>query len=129
MAGSLMRNSGTFGPGDPRAGRPKGARTRLTAKVFEDLLTHWNEPAAPGATMHKGLEALTTLYREKPGEYLRLVASTLPREFVFDQVTSDLTDEDVDQLILKLRERLADQRRSPVPALAEPRIIDHEPRH
>jgi hypothetical protein len=70
-------------------GRPKGARNRLAAQVFEDILHHWCEPAAPGSKC-KGAEALETLYKEKPGEYLRLTASVLPREFIFENVTSDL---------------------------------------
>jgi hypothetical protein len=73
-----MRNSkGQFQLGHS-GGRPKGARNRLAARVFEDILTHWCEPAAPGSNMSKGQEALETLYKEKPGEYLRLTASVLP---------------------------------------------------
>jgi hypothetical protein len=51
-------------------GRPKGARNRLAARVFEDIFAHWCEPAAPGGNMCKGqeaLEALEALYKEKPG--------------------------------------------------------------
>src|SRR3954447_20987793 len=56
-------------------GRPKSARNKLAAQVFEDILHHWCEPAAPGSMLCKGAEALETLYKEKPGEYLRLTAS------------------------------------------------------
>jgi hypothetical protein len=35
-------------------GRTRGARNRLTVRVFEDVLAHWNEPASPGASMTKG---------------------------------------------------------------------------
>src|SRR5262245_54454757 len=47
-------------------GRPKGARNRLAAQVFEDILRHWCEPAAPGSKLCKGAEALETLYKENP---------------------------------------------------------------
>jgi hypothetical protein len=75
-----MRNSkGQFQLGHS-GGRPKGARNRLAAQVYEDILRHWCEPAAPGSKLCKGAEALETLYKDKPGEYLRLTASVLPRE-------------------------------------------------
>jgi hypothetical protein len=65
-----IRNSkGQFQLGHS-GGRPKGARNRLAAQVFEDILRHWCEPAAPGSKLCKGAEALETLYKDKPGEYL-----------------------------------------------------------
>ena len=98
-----MRNTkGQFQLGHS-GGRPKGARNRLAAQVFEDILHHWCEPAAPGSKLCKGAEALETLYKEKPGEYLRLTASVLPREFIFENVTSDLDEEQIDELLLTLR--------------------------
>ena len=94
-------------------GRPKGARNRLAAQVFEDILRHWCEPAAPGSKLCKGAEALETLYKEKPGEYLRLTASVLPREFVRRTFTSDLDDEQIDELLLALRQRMINSRTGP----------------
>ena len=58
-------------------------------------------------------KALETLYKEKPGEYLRLTASVLPREFIFENVTSDLDDEQIDELLLTLRQRMIDARTAP----------------
>ena len=105
-----MRNSkGQFQLGHS-GGRPKGARNRLAAQVFEDILRHWCEPAVPGSNLCKGAEALETLYKEKPGEYLRLTASVLPREFIFENVTSDLDDEQIDELLLALRQRMIEAR-------------------
>ena len=44
-----MRNTkGQFQLGHS-GGRPKGARNKLAAQVFEDILRHWCEPAAPGS--------------------------------------------------------------------------------
>ena len=101
-----MRNTkGQFQLGHS-GGRPKGARNRLAAQVFEDILRHWCEPAASGSKLCKGAEALETLYKEKPGECLRLTASVLPREFIFHNVTSDLDDEQIDELLLTLRQRM-----------------------
>jgi hypothetical protein len=95
------------------------ARNRLAAQVFEDILHHWCEPAAPGSKLCKGAEALETLYKEKPGEYLRLTASVLPREFIFENVTLDLDDEQIDELLLALRRRMIEARAAPA-LLASP---------
>src|SRR5262245_56221323 len=100
-----------FLPGN--TGRPKGVRNKLTARVFEDILAHWDEPVAPGSDLRKGQEALQTLHREKPGEYLRLVASTLPKEFVFENAVGELEDDQIDELILKLRQRILEARAAP----------------
>ena len=127
-----MRNSkGQFQLGHS-GGRPKGARNRLAAQVFEDILRHWCEPAAPSSKLCKGAEALETLYKEKPGEYLRLTASVLPREFIFENVTSDLDDEQIDELLLALRQRMIEARTAPA-LLASPDADgvgnEPEPRH
>jgi hypothetical protein len=127
-----MRNTkGQFQLGHS-GGRPKGSRNKLAAQVFEDILRHWCEPAAPGSTLRKGAEALETLYKEKPGEYLRLTASVLPREFIFENVTSDLDDEQIDELLLTLRQRMIEARTTPG-LLASPEADgvgnEPEPRH
>ena len=93
---------------------PEGrAQQACSAQVFEDILHHWCTPAAPGSKLCKGAEALETLYKEKPGEYLRLTASVLPREFIFENVTSDLDDEQIDELLLTLRQRMIEARTAP----------------
>jgi hypothetical protein len=101
-------------------GRPKGARNRLAARVFEDIFAHWCEPAAPGGNLCKGQEALETLYKERPGEYLRLTASVLPKEFVFENVVSDLDDDQIDDLLVALRQRMVEVRATAV-ALPAPK--------
>jgi hypothetical protein len=85
------------------AGRPKGSRNKLAQRVFDDILKHWNEPA--GGELCKGQAALELLYREKPGEYLKLTASVLPKEFVFENAVTELDDEELDRMIETLRER------------------------
>jgi hypothetical protein len=85
------------------SGRPKGSRNKLAQRVFEDILAHWNEPA--GGELCKGQAALEVLYREKPGDYLKLTASVLPKEFVFENAVTELDDEELDGLIGLLRER------------------------
>ena len=70
--------------------------------------------------------------KEKPGEYLRLTASVLPREFIFENVTSDLDDEQIDELLLALRQRMIEARTAPA-LLASPDADgvgnEPEPRH
>jgi hypothetical protein len=127
-----MRNTkGQFQLGHS-GGRPKGARNKLAAQVFEDILHHWTEPTAPGSELCKGQEALETLYREKPGDYLRLTASVLPKEFVFENVASELDDDQIDELLMALRRRMIEVRTAPA-LLASPDADEvcneSEPRH
>jgi hypothetical protein len=99
-----MQRSNQFKPGhNIKGGRPKGSRNKLAQGVFDDIFRHWNEPA--GGELCKGQAALELLYREKPGEYLKLTASVLPKEFVFENAVTELDDEELDRMIEMLRER------------------------
>jgi hypothetical protein len=123
--GALMRReNGTYLPGHS-PGRPTGARNKLAKHVFEHMLAHWLEPAAPGSKLCKGEEALETVYKEDAGLYLRIVSNILPKEFTFDTATHDLDEDQIDELIFRLRERLAEHRKAiPLPT---PKIIEAEP--
>jgi hypothetical protein len=112
-----------------RQGRPKGSRNRLAARVFDDIFRHWCEPAAPGSDMCKGQEALEALYREKPGEYLRLTASVLPKEFVFESAVNELDDDELDRMIELLRERAVVARQEQALELKaeEPSLLEAKP--
>jgi len=119
-----------FQPG--HTGRPRGTRNKLAGRVFEDIFAHWCEPVAPGSNVCKGQEALQSLYLKNPGEYTRLVASVLPKEFVFENAVAELEDDQVDELILKLRQRVLEARAAPPTLLASPTKVtddDPEPRH
>src|SRR6478672_3128922 len=99
-----MQRSNQFKPGhNIKGGRPQGSRNKLAQRVFDDIFRHWNEPA--GGDLCKGQAALELLYRERPGEYLRLTASVLPKEFVFENAVTELDDEELDRMIEMLRER------------------------
>ena len=100
----MRRENGTF---VQSTGRPRGARNRLTARVFQDVLNHWNEPVSPGGNMRKGQAALELMLKETPSEYVRAVLNILPREIAIESVTSELSDEDLDEMIGKLRAALA----------------------
>jgi hypothetical protein len=52
-------------------GRPKGARHRLGTKFLQDVLDHWE--------VH-GVQAIIDLRKESVREYVKMVATLLPRE-------------------------------------------------
>jgi len=119
-----------FQPG--HTGRPRGTRNKLAGRVFEDIFAHWCEPVAPGSSVCKGQEALQSAYLKNPAEYLRLTVSVLPKEFVFENAVTELEDDQVDELILKLRQRVLEARAAPPTLLASPTKVtddDPEPRH
>ena len=113
------------------SGRPAGARdtrARLTKQMFEDMLEHWNEPVKPDSTRRKGPAALEVCFKQSPGEYLRLIASVMPKEFIVENVMAELDDGEVDELLLRLRERLIAARTAPM--LVENGVSDEpESRH
>lgn len=77
--------------GNP-AGRPKGARNKLGEAFIEDLLTAWEA---------SGPEVIQRVIAEKPDQYLKVVASLMPKDMnVNINQTEALTDE---QLIERLR--------------------------
>jgi hypothetical protein len=89
-----------------KGGRPHGARNRLTVRVFEDMLKHWNEPATEGSPLTKGMAALEIMMREKPNEYVRAVLSIMPKEIAIESVMSDMSDEQLDEIMAKIRDAL-----------------------
>lgn len=79
-----------FKPGNP--GRPKGARNKLGEQFLEDLYADWKA---------HGVATLETVRLEKPDQYLKVVASILPKDLnVNINQMDDLTDE---QLIQRIR--------------------------
>jgi hypothetical protein len=90
------------------SGRPLNSRNKLAQRVFDDVYRHWNEPAGNGLV--KGQAALEVLYRENPGGYLKLTASVLPKEFTFDHVATTLDDDQLSELIDRIREQLLTER-------------------
>lgn len=83
-----------WGPGqsgNPH-GRPKGARNKLGEQFLEDLYADWQA---------NGVETLQRVRDEKPDQYLKVVASILPKDLnVNINQMDDLTD---DQLVQRIR--------------------------
>jgi hypothetical protein len=118
-----MQRSNQFKPGhNIKGGRPKGSRNKLAQRVFDDIFRHWNEPA--GGDLCKGQAALELLYREKPGEYLKLTASVLPKEVVFENAVTELDDEELDRMIEALRDRaIAARQEQTLELKAQPKAL------
>lgn len=84
---------GRFLPGNNGGpGRPKGARNKLGEAFVEALHKDFEE---------HGVSAIETTRKEKPDQYLKVIASLLPKEFKIETV-SDLTDEQLDARIRQL---------------------------
>ncbi|UFS83198.1 hypothetical protein LPB79_13170 [Rhizobium sp. T136] len=84
---------GRFLPGNSGfGGRPKGARNKLGEQFIIDLYADWQK---------HGVDTLARVRNEKPDQYLKVVASILPKDLnVNINQMDDLTD---DQLIQRIR--------------------------
>lgn len=63
--------TGRFVTGNIGGGRPKGARAKLGEKFMEDMLTAWQA---------EGIDAINRVIRDRPQDFLKVVASLLPKE-------------------------------------------------
>ena len=72
-------------------GRVKGSRNRLAAKFVADLQAEWEQ---------HGPAVIRIARIEKPIEFLKVIASVLPKEFeIVDSRMKDLSDDELDFLI------------------------------
>jgi hypothetical protein len=79
-----------FQPGNP--GRPKGSKNKLQEDFLRDVLEAWEA---------KGAKAIGAMIDEKPGEFVKMVASLMPKEATLNiNDNSELTD---DELIDRIR--------------------------
>ena len=88
-----------FEKGRPKTGgRAKGAKNRLSHAFLTALAEDFEQ---------HGVEALKIARIEKPVEYIRIVAGLMPKEFeIMDSRLADLSDEELDVFITKLRAQL-----------------------
>src|SRR6516164_3225402 len=88
-----------FEKGRPKTGgRVKGAKNRLSHAFLTTLAEDFEQ---------HGVEALKIARIEKPVEYIRIVAGLMPKELeIMDSRLSDLSDEELDVFIAKLRAQL-----------------------
>jgi len=101
-----------FVKGDPRAGRKPGSKVRLTTTFLSDVLDEWE----------KGGKGALRIFRiENPDKFCVMVASLVPREVLLETATSELSDIELDDMILRLREQLGKPQE---PLLIEVKAID-----
>jgi hypothetical protein len=96
------------------------------------MFTSWNEPALEGSAKTKGQAALEILYNERPLEYAKLYVQTfVPKDVDLDvklRPTHEMADDEIDTVIARLREQVAEQLTKPEPLLIEAKANnDREP--
>jgi hypothetical protein len=91
-----------FQSGNRGGGRPAGARNKLNSRFLDDLLSDWNT---------HGKKAIELMRVEDPSTYVRVVASTLPKEFTVETALAELSDDDVDDLIGRLKQHMLENRK------------------
>ena len=93
LSPNSLANLKPFQAGNP--GRPKGSRNKLAEAFLADIYEDWQQ---------HGPVAIAKVRKDRPHEYLKVVASILPKEIKIDR-TDDMTD---DQLRHRIR-MLADE--------------------
>ena len=79
-------------------GRAKGAKNRLSHAFLTALAEDFEQ---------HGVETLKIARLERPIEYIKVVAGLMPKEFeIMDSRLADLSDEELDVFITKLRAQL-----------------------
>ncbi len=72
-----------FKPGNPGGpGRPLGSKNRLSEYFLHELADHFEE---------HGRDAIEQVFRERPGEYLRIIASLIPKELILEVTEEEKT--------------------------------------
>jgi hypothetical protein len=63
-----------------RTGRPKGSKNRLSEYFLFELADHFEK---------YGREAIERICEDSPGEYLRIIASLIPKELILEQTQEE----------------------------------------
>jgi hypothetical protein len=86
-----------------------GVRRQLTNQVLREIFTHWCE-VEPGAKGTRGKLILDHLFRTEPTQYAKLVAALLPRDLLIESTVGEMDDDQIDDVIARIKERLLDAR-------------------
>lgn len=100
-AASQKDEKGRFLPGNSGfGGRPKGSRNKLGEAFIEALHDDFQE---------HGVAAIQTVRAEKPDQYLKVIASLLPKDINLNlnDGQADLTDDELIERIRSLTEAIA----------------------
>lgn len=84
--------TGRFLSGNIGGGRPKGARSKLGEAFLEDILASWEA---------EGPAAIRRVIEKRPQDYLRVVASLMPKEMNVNVNQLDTMSDD--QLVERIR--------------------------
>lgn len=91
--------TGRFITGNIGGGRPKGARAKLGEQFCQDVYEKWQQA---------GSRCIDEMIADKPGDFVKLVATMLPKEMNFTVSDgSDLSDEELHDRIRNLASQLA----------------------
>ena len=85
-----------FKPGQSgnAAGRPKGARSRLQENFLAVLANDFKE---------NGEAAIQKMRQERPSEYVKCIASLMPRQLELDRPMQEMTDDELAAEIARTR--------------------------
>jgi hypothetical protein len=72
-----------------------------------------------------GKDALRIMRIEEPAQFVKCALATLPREWLIESVTTELADDELDEMIVRLREQLA--KPADTPLLIEAKANGREP--
>ena len=95
--------------GNPK-GRQEGCRNKLTEAFYVDLHEAWKA---------KGASAIDKMIEERPGDFVRVVASQMPKEMTIKTPLVDLSDDEIADLIQVVRHLTAQLPGSPTDPGAE----------
>ena len=109
-----------FEPGRPKTGgRVKGARNKLSMAFVEALAKEFEE---------HGEEAIRICRVERPTEFIKIIASIMPREFeITDNRLAAITDEELDVFIEYARRQLVGGTAFAIVDGREDKAINREP--
>jgi hypothetical protein len=93
---AAVRAATQFKPGN--GGRPKGSRNRLGEAFISALQADFKE---------HGDEAIRRTREEKPAEYVKVLASLLPKEVEIKRPFEDLSDDELHNAIQLIRASIA----------------------
>ncbi len=93
------KKTGRFVSGNIGGGRPKGSRNLLGEAFLSDMLDDWK--------VH-GTKVIEAVRAEKPDQYLKVVASILPKELnIRAGEFDDLTDDELARELANISAQLA----------------------
>ena len=99
-------DSGQFQGGNRYGKGRKGARNKLHADFITALLDHFHMTGADVASADptRGAAAIDIVYKENPRDYLKIIASILPKELIHeDGRLESMSDEEITEYLAYIR--------------------------